>query len=80
MLLSRALAVLITYAAVVAADCRTQSYPGTVYKNGTAAECTGRANAVCQAGQTQQRLNYSYDGDLYYPGNGCAVAVTCCTK
>ncbi|KAF4821678.1 hypothetical protein CGCTS75_v010994 [Colletotrichum tropicale] len=80
MLFSEIFAVLLACASVAAADCRTQSYRGTVYKDGTAAECTGRASAVCQAGQSQEKLRYSYDGDSYNEGNGCAVAVTCCTK
>lgn len=76
MLFSEIFAVLLACASVAAADCRTQSYRGTVYRDGTAAECTGRASAVCQAGQTQEKLRYSYDGDVYNEGNGCAVAVS----
>ncbi|TDZ26481.1 hypothetical protein Cob_v000479 [Colletotrichum orbiculare MAFF 240422] len=81
MLLSQALAVLLPYITVAsAARCNTQSYPGTVYKVGTVAECTGRDRAVCAAGQEQTKLLYSYDGNRYNEGNACAVAVTCCTK
>ncbi|TEA11292.1 hypothetical protein C8034_v006426 [Colletotrichum sidae] len=78
MLLSQALAVLLPYITVAsAASCNTQSYPGTVYKVGTISECTGRDRAVCATSQGQTKLRYSYDGDRYYEGNACAVAVGC---
>ncbi|UQC75323.1 uncharacterized protein CLUP02_01977 [Colletotrichum lupini] len=76
MLCSKALAVVGLYATIAsAASCRTQSYRGTVYKKGSASECTALANAVCQAGQSQEKMRYSYDGDNYNEGNGCAIAV-----
>ncbi|KAF4923544.1 hypothetical protein CGCVW01_v004584 [Colletotrichum viniferum] len=79
MLFSEIFALLLACGSVAADNCRTQSYRGTVYRDGTAAECTGIKSAVCQPGQTQENLHYSYDS-TYNPGDGCAVSITCCTK